>query len=398
MALSNGDLEKHRNVLYAIQPLDQRFLTPLGIDVRPGFVIERETANTLFPVERLTQGNYNKQPAFTIKAKTAVLVITRERVYLSPKLLATLHGRSSITGKGVFVNPVTVDPNWNGRLILHFYNTSEQEVEVPTDDGIATLIFHSLETPTDHHARNSGTHELLRDPDRYGRDVTHKMLKYLNFYESSSEEQRYHSDRRTTKQNFALYEDDISSTEARVERALESAQRASSQQGMATFNENFLKESENAEKAARKWAWLTAVGAGATIAAAALSHIVGGVPESGWQLAGALLTKLSLVAVAATATLWCGRMYKSLMHQAAVNRHKALGLQTFQAFVEATDDPQTRDSVLLATTSSIFAASATGMIDQSASKDSPVQQVVDVGRVVGRTTAPRRPSGETATS
>lgn len=174
---------------------------------------------------------------------------------------------------------------------------------------------------------------------------------------------------------------------AEMSEILVAAREAAGQAGVGTFNEEFQSEANSLATSSTKWMWLTAAFAIATIGVAAFSHFSTGAPEGGWELAGMLLTKLSLVAVLVAATLWCGRMYRSVMHQKAINRHKALSLQTFQAFVKATDDPRTKDAVLMAATNSIFDNAPTGMIEQRASVKDPAVQFVEIGRTLGATAA-----------
>jgi len=79
-----------------------------------------------------------------------------------------------------------------------------------------------------------------------------------------------------------------------------------------------------------------------------------------WQK---LTTKLAILLVLITATAWCGKIYKALLHQSTVNRHRALSLQTFQAFSSAASDLQTKDAVLMQTTKAIFGDAGTGFVE-----------------------------------
>lgn len=94
-----------------------------------------------------------------------------------------------------------------------------------------------------------------------------------------------------------------------------------------------------------------------------------------------LSTKLIIISVFFTATLWAGKMYRALMHQATVNTHRANALQTFQAFTTASNDAHTRDAVLLETTKSIFSVSPSGYIDSdtNGSQQTNVIEIVKSG-------------------
>jgi len=60
--------------------------------------------------------------------------------------------------------------------------------------------------------------------------------------------------------------------------------------------------------------------------------------------------------------LWCSRMYRSLRHNAALNRHRADALNTLDAVGAAAGDAETKSAVLVQATSSIFTPQATGYL------------------------------------
>ena len=107
------------------------------------------------------------------------------------------------------------------------------------------------------------------------------------------------------------------------------------------------------------------------------------VAEAGLD-AGQLLQKsasrLVVLAVLFTTTLWCGRVYKALLHQAAVNRHRALSLQTFQAFSSAATDDATKDAVLMEATRAVFGRMPTGFLDATDSAGPQGVQVVEIAK------------------
>ena len=71
-------------------------------------------------------------------------------------------------------------------------------------------------------------------------------------------------------------------------------------------------------------------------------------------------------------------MYKTNKHQESVNKHRANALKTFQAFVEATNDPTVRDAVLMETTRSIFAFTPSGYLSESDRGPDAGSRVVEV--------------------
>ena len=76
-----------------------------------------------------------------------------------------------------------------------------------------------------------------------------------------------------------------------------------------------------------------------------------------------IAAKLSTVGILVAATLWVGRIYKSLVHLTTVYKHRSVSLQTFQTFVSAAGDARTRDYVLRAATNCIFSNVPTGFVE-----------------------------------
>jgi len=196
VAFSSVDLEKHRQKRFVIEPWDQDQLSPLGYDLRIGFVINPVTAEELYP----KGADSSQMVEVRIKARESVVVVTLERIYLTGSVIGTVHARSGISAKGILVNSVTVDPLWNGRLILTFYNSSDSDVCIRSDKGMATLILHSTETPTRKVGHKSETKQLLQDNGRYSHEVNSKIVKYLHEYKNSKGESAYREARDQAKQ------------------------------------------------------------------------------------------------------------------------------------------------------------------------------------------------------
>lgn len=149
-----------------------------------------------------------------------------------------------------------------------------------------------------------------------------------------------------------------------VDGIVSAARDASATVGVGHFTSDFSGQAENLETEAKKWL-------GATVTCAVLTAILAlasffmpiDKDATNAQIVQYMTSKLVLLAVFLTATVWCGRIYKATKHQAATNNHRANALKSFQAFVKATDDDGTRNAVLLETTRSIFAINPTGYLD-----------------------------------
>jgi K+-sensing histidine kinase KdpD len=133
------------------------------------------------------------------------------------------------------------------------------------------------------------------------------------------------------------------------------------------------------EAEARLWLWFTGALALSTIGAAILAYFMPFPSDAGpAKLLQLLTSKVVVLAVLITATVWCGRIYKGTKHQASMNDHRANALKTFQAFVKSTSDEATRNAVLLETTRSIFAVGQSGYLDGAAQQDDGSTKVLEI--------------------
>ena len=196
MAFSNVDLRRWNHRRFVIEPYNDRQETPLGYDLRIGYVIDPNTETEIYP----NNAHHEDVIDIEIPAKSTVTIVTLERIFLTGKVIGTVHARSGISSKGILVNSVTVDPFWNGRLLLNLYNCNNYNVNITSNKGMATLILHSVESETASQHRKSETKDLLEDQDqRYTPTVANKILEYSHKYEDTEGERRYREARTSAK-------------------------------------------------------------------------------------------------------------------------------------------------------------------------------------------------------
>ena len=175
--------------------------------------------------------------------------------------------------------------------------------------------------------------------------------------------------RRVLRESEDALENSIAETTSKkteIDRIVAAAREAAASAGVATFTQEF--DDESRKLGAQSRAWLIATG---LLAVATLSQIV--IPMEWFALIQtesasltmiqAVFTKAASITILLTCTIWSGRIYRALVHQSSVNRHRALSLRTFQAFAEAADDPHIKDAVLLEATRAIFGSSTTGLVE-----------------------------------
>lgn len=178
----------------------------------------------------------------------------------------------------------------------------------------------------------------------------------------------------------------IAARQSEIEGIITQAREASAAAGAAVFTHEFKGEAKSLDEQAQKWLYGTAGGALLTLIFAVavwLFPITGDDATTVIQRFGG---KLAALVVLFTATLWCGRTYKALKHLSTVNRHRALSLQTFQAFSHAASDDPTKDAVLMEATRAIFGSTATGYLDQKSGSESDLK-IVEIARTLGSKSA-----------
>jgi len=148
------------------------------------------------------------------------------------------------------------------------------------------------------------------------------------------------------------------------------AREAAASVGVAHFTADFNAESEVQDTNAERWLMSTAGMAAATLLAAlAMVFIPIQSNATSPQVIQMFTSKVVILGLLFTATLWCGRLYKAARHQSAINKHRANALRTFQAFTKAASDDAARNAVLMETTKSIFAITHSGYLDNEPAQD-----------------------------
>lgn len=155
-----------------------------------------------------------------------------------------------------------------------------------------------------------------------------------------------------------------------ADRILNAMRSAAAQSGLQAFAEVFMDEAARREASAKRWL------GGAIVSALALGGLLWWSidqfgqavqqftsPGDALQL---LVGKLLVLSFALFVFYQVIKNYNANKHLGALNKHRANSLQTFQAFVQATEDPQVRDAVLIQAARAIFDSGPTGFVSSGA--------------------------------
>lgn len=170
---------------------------------------------------------------------------------------------------------------------------------------------------------------------------------------------------------------DVKKKQGEIDQIITAAREASATVGVGHFTADFLAEAEGKRTNAESWLKATAWMAGLTLVTAGASMFYHPSLEPS-QLIQMTSSKLILLGLLFTATVWCGKLYKAAKHLEAVNKHRSNALKTFQAFTNAANDTAMKDAVLMETTKSIFALMPTGYLDGDGSHSDSGVKIIEV--------------------
>jgi hypothetical protein len=91
------------------------------------------------------------------------------------------------------------------------------------------------------------------------------------------------------------------------------------------------------------------------------------------------VARVIVISILSTAILFCVRNYSAARHNFVINRHRQNALSTFETFVKASRDDQTKDAVLLQATRSIFTPQVSGYLKTETEAPSP-NQIIEIMR------------------
>jgi hypothetical protein len=169
---------------------------------------------------------------------------------------------------------------------------------------------------------------------------------------------------------------------AEIQGALEQVRRAAAEAGVAQHAIHFRNEASGYEKEARTWMVVGGLFAVATIlfAVFGLGSDLAKLGETATtaRVIQVIASRLVVLSVLTFGLAWAARNYSASRHNLVVNRHRQNALSTFETFVKAASDVQTKDAVLIQATQSIFCSQPSGFVKADA--EAGGSQIVEVVR------------------
>ena len=156
----------------------------------------------------------------------------------------------------------------------------------------------------------------------------------------------------------------VEERKSEIDAAVEAARAAAGEAGAAEFTHEFRRQAEEAEKRGKRWLWPTVISAAAALglAGALIFGLLGETPSNLWEAIYRLGGRVIAISVLFYAAVWSGRIVLANLHLASVNRHRAVSLQTLQAFHRAAADETAKDAVVLEAARAVYENVPSGYI------------------------------------
>jgi len=183
------------------------------------------------------------------------------------------------------------------------------------------------------------------------------------------------------QQNFDDY---VSTQKDEINKLKSDARNTIASLGLDKFSGSFVQECKILSKRSKWWLVAAVIFFVATLSFGFwLYYDTRSASNNVEQVVITLVRGTPLVVLLLTASLWSGRIYRALVHQVSVNRHRSLSLQTFEAFTSAANDQQIKDAVLMEATRTIFAHSSSGYFGSAQNEGNQNANLIEILRASG---------------
>lgn len=178
-------IRKHKLVLapFDVNDYNDKRLTPAGFNFSFTRIIISVNARTLYKIHKKKDGEL----FFKIRPGDTALALTRETIWVSKELGGTFHSKVGYVSKGLGHVSTTLDPGWQGQLLIAVSNPRNRTTEVPigkVDDNenityysfITLYLFWLANEAKCSHDNDQGRLNLLIDKLSNGNTKNEKKL------------------------------------------------------------------------------------------------------------------------------------------------------------------------------------------------------------------------------
>lgn len=171
--LSRKDIVNEKNL--EIYPKNSRCLKSASYDITPTMIAMSSKLGMLEPVYRKKDSQIKDDYYIIVKPKDTVLIVSREYIKMPENIAGYVTSRVSNVVKGFGHISTTIDPNWNGAILIALSNPSNTPLRVNVSNKeanpLATVTFHYLHSSCEKHdcesKQKSMRIDLIRDEISY---------------------------------------------------------------------------------------------------------------------------------------------------------------------------------------------------------------------------------------
>lgn len=168
--------------------------------------------------------------------------------------------------------------------------------------------------------------------------------------------------------------DDMATTLGKV-------RQAAADVGVAQHSVHFANESKHHLKWGRGWLITTGLVGIVTVAFAWFSLHTALSGDSPFHIIRFTVSRILIISILSYGLVWSARNYSAHKHNEVINKHRQNALSTFEAFVKATDDQETKNAVLLQATHCIFTPQRSGYLGKD-SEPSSTNRFIEILRQI----------------
>jgi len=214
-----------------------------------------------------------------------------------------------------------------------------------------------------------------------------KLSPFISYsLHRSADFQRLDTDARST---FQQIKDQAETIQSALEKQKENAESilkdirdTAAEQGVTQQAIYFQTESSEHDANADKWEkrtfWVAIVLGVFAITSIFLHKWTWLAPANGYETAQLVTSKLLIFAVLTYLLILSAKNYLNHKHNSIVNKHRQNALMTYKAMVDATDDPGSREAILIQAAGCIFNPQATGYTSGSESPAVSGKSMVEI--------------------
>jgi deoxycytidine triphosphate deaminase len=162
--LVEWDKTTEQETKIGIEPFSDNCLTPVGYDLRVG----ENYSSSLKGSGQISSAN-----PVIIESGETVLIFSLEQVKMpkSRKISALVVSKVSQVSKGLSHIATTIDPDWQGNLLIAVHTHSNQSIKLELQEPFCTVVFFEAKEPSEKSSQTGGVQRLFDFMSRYDTDA-----------------------------------------------------------------------------------------------------------------------------------------------------------------------------------------------------------------------------------